>query len=192
MDNNREEQLKQYMLAIPIRFKRSLYIFAIIEGIYLFLGLAGGSLTAIGGGALIALFLAALTFFGGFFKLQKKVRETLAHFAASGTLEEVLDDFEAGTQIDKLGCIGQNYFVGHGTGVLVDLRQVQQIRFVRETYRASGRRRYAHYLKFDVGGVLEEFVYLYNRKCTKRAREALTLLDGRIPMEDGVRQKYLS
>ena len=193
MDCSREEQLKQYMLAIPLRLRRSLLVFAFFLSIYVVIGIADGRPFAyIRPGAIIALGVAAIAFFAGFFKLQKKVNETLTYVVASGALEEVFKDFDAGTKIAKLGCIGQNYFVGQETGTLVDLRRVQRIRYVREAYSDDGRTRYSSHLKFGIDGVLKEFVSLHNPNCVKRARKALALLDGRVPMDDDVRARYLS
>lgn len=192
MPDSRTEQLKQYMLAVPVRLKRSLLVFAYFLAIFICVGLPDGRPFEYAvPGAAIGLIIAAIAFFSGFFKLQGKIDESLKCVTAADTLTQVLDDFSAGTQIPKLGCIGQHYFFGQGTGTLVDLRKVQRIRYVREAYDDDGRTRYSHHLKFEVDGHIAEFVSLHNPACKKRAREALTLLDGRVPIDDDVRAKYL-
>lgn len=192
MPDSRTEQLKHYMLALPLRLKRSLLAFGLFFAIFVCVGLPDGRpLEYAVPGAIIGLIIAAVTFFSGYFRLHRVIDEALACVTAAGTLTQVLDDFDTGTQLPKLGCIGQSCFVGQGTGTLVDLRKVQRICFVREAYDSDGRTRYSHHLKFDMGGVQEVFVSLHNHACRKRAREALTLLDGRVPIDDDVRTKFL-
>ena len=195
MDRTQEAALKRYLIAPLQLLKRigpiPLY-FLLVATIAFFLntGDSEGFLHLLTFAVLVVLAFYLIGLLVQLPGVLWKADDTISALRQQRALEEVLTDFAVATELPGLCRIGEHYFIGQGTGIVVDLRQVIRIRRDIVTTRDSENKRHSSiHLSFELpdgrSELLADLSVLSINMSARRDRihQALTLLDGRFPID---------
>lgn len=196
MDRTQEAALKRYMIA-PLQLLKRIgpipLFFLLVVSIACFVNTSDkgeGFLRFLTFAVLVVLAFYLIGLLLQLPGLMWKTDDTLSALRQQRVLEEVLTDFAAADEIPGLGCIGKHYFIGQGTGIVVDLRQVIRIRRDMVTNRDSeGKRLTSIHLNFELpDGRIETLAALSSYPISmsaqrERIHHALALMDGRFPID---------
>lgn len=119
-----EYELTSYLFNIPHRLRGSAIVFIITFFFVLPVAIQKDIWHA---PLIIALLFACLTFFKGLPKALSDRRRSLRQLEESGLLEEALADFCVAEDFGKYGRIGQRFYFGFDTGIVVEIAQISHI-----------------------------------------------------------------
>lgn len=195
MDRTQEAALKRYLIAPLQLLKRigpiPLYFLLVVTiAFYLNTGDSEGFLHLLTFAVLVVLAFYLIGLLVQLPGVLWKADDTISALRQQRALEEVLTDFAVATELPGLCRIGEHYFIGQGTGIVVDLRQVIRIRRDIVTTRDSENKRHSSiHLSFELPDGRSELladlsIYFINMSARRdRIHQALTLLDGRFPID---------
>ena len=102
---------------------------------------------------------------------------TFNYLKASGDLEEAVKNLETARQVIGIGAVGQHFYFGCGTGVVLRLEQISSVIHHVRTYTDDRRTKQEHSVLFvHRSGQMLPLCRLSNNRTRKAAAEMLKLL----------------